>query len=93
MPDLILNPKLVAERGEEIYRRKFKIDFEDRYKGQFVVVDVNSENAYLGQTPEQAYANARQGAQRGVFHLMKVGEAGAYRVSYSADGDLDWLSK
>jgi|HubBroStandDraft_5_1064220.scaffolds.fasta_scaffold1068615_1 hypothetical protein len=93
MANLILNPKLVAERGEDIYRKKFKAVYEPRYNGQFVAIDVNSEDAYLGPTPQQAYANARQAAQRGIFHLMKVGEAGAYRVSYSADGDLDWFSK
>lgn len=93
MAVLIFNPKNLAERGEEIYRRKFKADFERRHIGKFVAIDVTGERAYLGKTPEEAFAKAKRAVPDGVFHLIKVGEPGAYRVSYGADGDPDWLLK
>jgi hypothetical protein len=57
-----------------------------------LAIDVISEQAYLGQTPEEAYENARRsGAAKGIFHLMKIGSSGAYRVSYSPNGDFSRL--
>jgi hypothetical protein len=85
------NPRAVAERGERIYQEKFRKDFEANYLGKFVVIDVLTEMAYLGDTPEAAYESARKDAPRGIFHLLKVGELGAFRVSYSSHADLDWL--
>ena len=87
----VFNPKVLAERGEEIYRRKFKVDFESRHKGEFVAIDVDGERAFSGSTPDKAYAEARRVVPGGLFHLIKVGEPGAYRIRYSADGDSDWL--
>jgi hypothetical protein len=89
----VFNPRRLAERGEEIYRRKFKADFESRHKGEFVAIDVDGERAFSGNTPDDAYAEARRVIPEGVFHLIKVGEPGAYRISYGADGDSDWLFK
>jgi len=39
-----------------------------------------------GKTPEDAHSLARR-TNKGPFHLLKVGEAGAFRVSYCADGE------
>jgi len=83
---LTFNPRAVAEKGEEIYRRKYKTDYEAKYLGDFVVVDVVTEDAFRGRTPEDAHSLARR-TNKGPFHLLKVGEAGAFRVSYCADGE------
>ncbi len=92
MADAIsFDPKAVAERGEEIYREKYKADFESRLRGQFVAIDVGTEKAYPAPTAEQAYRLARQNSPHGVFHLIRVGQPGAFRVSYSANGNLDRL--
>ena len=93
MSSPVFNPKILAERGEEIYRRKFKLDFENAHKGLFVAIDVDGERAFSGNTPDQAYAEARRVVPEGVFHLIKVGEPGAYRISQSAHGDSEWIFK
>jgi hypothetical protein len=85
------NPQALAERGEKIYQAKFKKDFEAKYDGQFVVIDVKSEAAYVGKTPEAAYEAATKAAPNGLFHLIKVGSAGAFRVSYTSHGNVDWV--
>jgi hypothetical protein len=84
-------PRKVAERGEEIYRDRYQREFEANFRGQFVVIDVKTEEAYRGATGQEAYENARRQSAKGPFHLVKVGAAGAYKLSNSINGDGDWI--
>ena len=85
------DPKVIAELGEKIYADRYRTEYEANYRGQFVVIDVETGKAYRGQSPEEAYAVARQDVSHGTFHLIKIGEPGAYRVSYSANARVDWV--
>jgi hypothetical protein len=86
------NPKYIADMGEKIYADKYKAEYEQRYLGQFVAIDVATGSAYRGTSPEAAYQAAQQGSPRGIFHLIRVGEAGAFRVSYaSSNAIVDWI--
>ncbi len=87
----ISNPKAVAELGERIYNEDYRADFEAEHPGKFVAIDIQSKQAYVGETAEQALDAARLAAPKGVFHLIKVGSTGAFRVSYTSNGHLDWL--
>lgn len=93
MDRILSDPKAVAERGEKLYVEKFKKDYESPSStGLFLAIDVVNEKAYAGRTPEEAYDLARKGSGgKGVFHLMRVGSAGAFRVGYSANGDISRL--
>ena len=62
-----------ADRALEIYERKYKEDFERRYKGQFVVIDVHSEEAYVHKSSAGAYQDARRVAPLGLFYMLRVG--------------------
>lgn len=84
------NPKLTAELGEKIYQEKYQKEYEEKYPGMFVVIDVTTSTAYLGDSPEIAFQSARKEA-RGPFHLIKVGASGAFHVSYTAHATLDWI--
>lgn len=84
------NPKAVAEAGERIYREKFQERFEAECLGKFVAIDVKTEEAYIGDSPEEALNEARQKAPTGIFHLIKVGSPGAFRVGHS-NAAPDWL--
>jgi hypothetical protein len=83
--DTIRDPSRIADRGEEIYREKYKTAFEEEHPGKFVAIDVMTGHAYIGNTPEEAYENARTDAPQGVFHLIRVGYTGAFRVSRSTN--------
>jgi len=87
------NPRIIAEAGEKIYAEKYRADFEARHMGQFVAIDVSTGQAFLGPTAEAALSGARQASPGGIFHLIRVGQAGAFRVSYSVDAKLDWLAR
>jgi hypothetical protein len=85
------NPKKIAERGERIYQDRYKEAFEREHPGKFVAIDVDTGDYYLGDFPEQVLEQARKGSQTGIFHLVKIGSPGAFRVSYTSDGGLDWI--
>lgn len=85
------NPKAVAERGEELYREKYKLEYESKHPGKFLAIDVTTGKAYLADSAEAAITIAQIEAPQGTFHLIKVGSAGAFRVSYTNDTNVDWL--
>ena len=81
----MLSPEAIAERGEAIYRNKFKEEYEKSHAGKFVAIEIDSEEAFLGSTPEEAIAAAQRARDGGLFHLIRVGSPGVYRVGYYAD--------
>lgn len=86
------SPQISADRGEQIYQQKYKAKLEAENPGQYVAIDIDTENIYLGSTPEEALGKAQKQAPRGQFHLIRIGSAGVYRVGYSSGGQNgDWL--
>jgi hypothetical protein len=72
------NPREVAETAERIYGERYQSDFEKTHHGEFVAIDVNTGEAYLGQTGYEALEKANSAAPQGVFYLLRVGFAAAY---------------
>ena len=86
------NPKAIAEAGERIYRSKFQASFEAEHLGDFAAINVDKETAFIGKTPEEAFQLARDDDANGVFHLVRIGYAGAFQMSYQyRHGTQDWL--
>ncbi len=60
-----------------------------------VYADINNvvkETAFTGATPELAFQAARQNDPRGIFHLIRIGYAGAFQVSFQfGHGIKDWI--
>ena len=75
------NPQEIAIKGNEIYKRKYRAEYERRYKGQFAAIDLLSEKAYLADFPEAALANAKNAAPESTFYLLRVGSSGAFKIS------------
>jgi hypothetical protein len=69
-------PRLIAERGEAIYSRRYKDEYERTHRGEFVVIEVTTEGAFLGRTAEVALQTAYQAIPKGLFHLIRIGEPG-----------------
>ena len=85
------NPKIIAERGEQIYRDKYQANYEGNHHGKFVAIDVTTEQSYLGDTPEVALDTAKRASPAGLFHVIQVGFSAAFRVSYSSNATADWI--
>jgi hypothetical protein len=81
----------IADRGEQIYEEKYRATYEIEHPGQFVAIDVTTGYAYVGNLPEEVLEKARKAAPTGIFHLIKVGSPGAFRVSYTRDANMDWV--
>lgn len=87
------NPKAIADAGERIYRERFQAAYEAAHRGQFAAINVGKETAFVGETPELAFDLARKDDPQGVFHLIRVGYAGAFQMGYQygRHGNQDWL--
>ena len=87
------NPKAIAEAGERIYKEKFQAALEAAHLGEYAAINVGKETAFVGTTPEGAFELARKDDPQGIFHLVRVGYAGAFQLSYQygQHGTQDWL--
>jgi len=86
------NPKQLAERGEAIYKAKYQQQYERLHPGKYVAIDVNTEKAYVADTPEGAVELLQRDNPNSYFHLVRVGSAGVFKVGYSVLADeRDWL--
>ncbi|MEN6560677.1 MAG: hypothetical protein ABFD52_07875 [Acidobacteriota bacterium] len=85
------DPRAIAECGEAIYLKKYKDAYEIEHMGKFVAIDVLTEKTYIADSPLEALTHARQDAPLGIFHLIRVGATGAFRVSHAINDATDWL--
>jgi hypothetical protein len=80
----------IAEAGERIYEERYKAQVEPRRYGHFIAVDVISGIGYVAEHPEQALQDARAAAPNGIFHLIRIGARGAFRVSFGLSHHDCW---
>lgn len=80
----ILNPEVIAEKGEQIYKEKLSHKLEKTHKGKYVAIDVETEEYFLGKSPEEALEKATKKFPNKIFHLIRIGYQGVYQVSWSA---------
>jgi len=84
------SPEQIADKGEQIYKARYQQEYEQQHLGKFVAIEIDSGEAFLADTPEEAIEAAQRARDRGLFHLIKVGAPGLYRVSYT-NARRDWL--
>lgn len=80
MSESLNNPKVIAERGNEIYNSKYREEYEDKHLGKFVAVNVLDQTTVLGDTASDALLEAKRQNPQGLFHLIRVGHSGAFEV-------------
>ena len=81
----ISDPQALTDRGESIYREKYKERYEETHHGRFVAIDVGTEEAYSSESSSEALTKGRDANPTGLFYLLKVGSAGAFRVGYRSN--------
>ena len=67
-------------RGDEFYRQKLKAALEPEQNGQFVAIEPDSEQYFLGRTSSQAIALARAAVPGKEFFLARVGYPAAHTI-------------
>jgi len=73
----------IAGKGEAIYRTQYQKEYEEKYLGQFVAIDVDSGAAFVDRSPEKAVQKAQDVVEGGFLHLIKIGSPTVYHLSYS----------
>ncbi len=88
----LTNPRQVAEAGQRIYQDRYQQEYERLHPREFVAIDVKTESPHIGETASDALQAALAAAPEGVFHLIKVGSPGAFKMSYSPSSasGVDW---
>jgi len=62
-----------AQRAEEIYRQFLRHKLEPAHTGEFVAIEPDSGEHFLGQTSIEAILNARQKYPDKIFHVIRIG--------------------
>lgn len=81
----VITPDELAEKGDRIYDKIFRDYYEKHHDGKFLAVDIENNEAYLGEHPETALDLAKKSAPNGVFYLVKIGAATAFYIGYTGE--------
>jgi hypothetical protein len=83
MPTNGMTTEQITEAGQRIYASRYQKEFEKAYPNQFAVIDVTTEMAYVASTADEALKKAETASPEGKYFLIRVGSAGAFKVSYA----------
>ena len=73
----------IATEAARIYDERFRERYEGEHDDEFLVIDVDSEEAYHGKYPEDALAKAEKTAPDGTLYMIKVGSPAAFSIGYT----------
>ncbi len=93
--DLELNdPRSISEVGSAIYERKYRAAYEVEHPGEFLAINVRTEEATLGETSSAALLKAANDDPGGIFHLIRIGHTGAYEVGLAYKNvNANWCAR
>ena len=87
-----LTPKELAEKGDHIYRDVLMPEYEPEHSGKYLAINVNTGNAVLGITPEDAVLKAMESDSGGLFHLVRIGYTGVFSIGHARSKKTsDWV--
>lgn len=64
--------QIVADRGEQLYQDLYQNEYETKFGGQYVVIEVLTKCAYVADSAAAAVMKAKANAPDGLFHLIKI---------------------
>jgi hypothetical protein len=74
-----VDPKALATKGEALYATGIKARVEPAHFGEYVAIEVDSGEYFLGRTLIEAGEKARATYPDRVFHFIKIGSPVAQR--------------
>ena len=72
--------KSVISRAKEIYERRLRSRLEADHMGQFVAIEPDSGDFFLGDTFDEAVKLARSKYPSKLSHTIRVGHAAAFHL-------------
>jgi hypothetical protein len=73
------DPQILGEAGRKIYQRKYQQDFEQRYLGKIVGINLTSEQAIVGESLEEVMMRGHRADPTSLYYFFKVGAPGVFR--------------
>jgi len=67
----------LARKGKELYETKLKKLLESEHKGEYIAIEPESGDYYLGRTMSEAYEKAAAAHPDKKFYLARVGHKAA----------------
>ncbi len=86
------SPQEAAKKGLAIYQEKYQQEYEKKFPGKFVAIDIQTGEAFVADSPEDALGTAQAKNPNGFFHLIRVGSAGVFRVGYTQHNAHEWFA-
>jgi hypothetical protein len=69
-----------AERAERIYEQRLKVTLEREHLGEFLAIEPESGDYYLGRTLSEAVAAAREAHPDRLSYVLRVGHYPAVQI-------------
>lgn len=70
----------IGRQGQKLYEQHIRAQVEDRFYGQFLVIDIDSGDYEVDSKELSALERARTKHPEGLFYLMRIGASAAYRI-------------
>lgn len=71
-----------AEAGDRIYEERWRQQYEPARNGEFVAIDIQTGEAFLGKEAVGALEQASAANPGSFFHLIRVGSDAAYHGGF-----------
>lgn len=71
-----VNIQKIAEAGAKIYE-SIRLRYEPVQNGKFLAINIESRDAYIGNTSSEAVESARKAHPNKVFYVVKIGFSAA----------------
>ena len=71
----------IVDRGTSIYEKKYRAEYERKWRGRFAAIDIDSEKAYVADYPEEALTIAKATEPHGIYYIVRIGSSAAFRSS------------
>lgn len=68
----VVDKEQLARKGEAIYQ-KIKAEMETNHKGEFLAIDPENGDYYLGKTSLEAGLKGRKEHPNTVFYIIRIG--------------------
>jgi len=73
----IVDKDEMVDKGDEIYK-KIKDKLEPEHKGEFIAIEVDTGDYFVGKDPIEADEKAREKYPDEVFYLARIGYRAAF---------------